>query len=306
MFAALSLLAYAVTDLLGKRKVDVGTETTPVELLVAFGSFAFVAGGVLWICGLGESGLAPWTILAREPLLLVSVGCFVLYWLLCLISFRYLGLAVDAALGGMDGIIFFLGALGVHFLFGRMEGTRELLHPARLVPILIALSGALLLPRMEKSPTVRRRTVVGMLVLLLALVCDGGDTLVTAMLFDEGRIGPVDCMMASWFAALPAVVALVLGLRFWSGKWVVPFRQGWGTLGYAALAVGSSLSYLVASSHDAVRTGIVFVVAPVFTMIGARVVLGERYSVRQNFCIWMVAIAAIAFCVADAWLGKGK
>jgi len=302
VFAILSMLAYAATDLLGKRKVDAGTALAPLELLVSYGTLAFVTGLAFFAFGLGESGRAPWTIIAEEPLVLAAILCFVSFWFLCLLSFRHIGLSVETALGGTDGIVFFLGMLAIHFIFGKMGAAREMLHPARLVPILVVLTGVFLLPRMEETPSARHRTIIGMLLLLLAIVFDGGDTLIMAVIFDEGRVGPVDCMIASWFVVPLLLAVLTLVFRLKDGRWTVPFRGGAGTIVYAAFAVLSAVGYLFASSHDAVRTGLVFVAAPVFTLIGARIFLKERYSLRQNLCIWAVALAAIAFCIIDGKL----
>lgn len=300
LFAILSMLAYAATDILGKRKVDSGGMFTPVELFAGCLALSFVGSLVLYACGLGESGAAPWTLLVHEPLVVVSVLCCTLYWVLCLISYRSLGLSVEAALGGSDAIVFFLGTLLLHFLFGRLGAAREMLHPARLIPIVIALTGAFLLPRLEKVEKVRRRTVVGMLILFLALVFDGGNTLITAIILDEQRMGPVDCLISSWLAALPFCVALLVGLRFARGRWFVPFRRDGQALVYAVLVCLAIVTYLIASSYDAVRAGLAFVAAPVFTLIGARIFLKEHYPLRQNLCIWTIILAAIAFCLADA------
>lgn len=302
LFAILSMLAYAATDILSKRWVDAGSAWMPLELLASSTAMAFAAGLVLFACGLGESGRAPWAILAQEPLVFATSLCFVSYWLLGLVSFRYLGLSVDASIGGTNGIVFFVGMLLVHLLTGRLAATQEMLHPARIVPILVVLAGIFLLARMEKTPEARRRTVVGTLLVVLAMIFDGVDSLVTAVVFDAGRIGPVDFMIAGWVASFPLVAALLVFLRAKAGVWVVPFRGGAGMVGYAALSVSTSVLYLVASSHDAVRTGLVFVVAPVFTLVGARLFLKERYSLWQNVCIWTIVIAAIAFCIIDQML----
>jgi len=299
VFAILSMLAYAATDLLGKRKVDAGSAWTPLGLLASSSALAFVAGLVLFAGGFGESGRTPWAILAGEPLVFVTTLCFSAYWLLGLVSFRYLGLSVSASVGGTNGIVFFIGMLLVNMVSGRLTAAQEMLHPARLVPILVVLIGVFLLPRMEKAPEARRRTAVGMTIVLLAMIVDGLDTLVTAVIFDAGRIGPVDFMIAGWFAAFPMVVFLLVFLRMKDGLRIVPFRGGAGTFGYAVTAVLSSTLYLVASSQDAVRTGLAFAVAPVFPLVGARIFLKERYSPRQNLCIWTIALAAIAFCIID-------
>jgi len=299
LFAILSMLAYAAADLLGKRKVDAGTAWTTIELFVSSSALAFAAGIALFACGFGESGRAPWAVLAAEPLILVTTLCFGAFWLLGLVSFRYLGLSVSASVGGANGIVFFIGMLLVNMATGRLGAVREMLHPARIVPILVVLVGAFLLPRMEKTPVARRRTVVGMLILFLAIVLDGVDSLVTAAVFDAGRIGPVDFMIASWLALFPLASPLLVFLRVKEGRRIVPFQGGVGMVFYAVFAVSSTTTYLLASSHDAVRTGLVFVAAPIFTMIGARVFLKERYTLRQTVCVWTIAIAAVAFCIAD-------
>jgi len=293
------MLAYAVADVLGKRKVGAGTVWTTVELLASCSALAFAAALVLFACGLGESGRTPWAILAAEPLVLVTTLCFAAFWLLGLVSFRYLGLSASAAVGGTNGIVFFVGMLLVNLVSGRLGAVHEMLHPARIVPILAVLAGGFLLPRQERTSAARRRTVVGMMIVLLAVLLDGGDSLVTAVIFDAGRIGPVDFMTASWFALFPIVALLSVFLRVKEGAWIIPFRGRSGMVVYAAFAVLASVAYLFASSHDAVRTGVVFVVAPVVTMIAARVFLKERFTLRQNLCIWTVALAAVAFCIAD-------
>lgn len=294
------MFAYAATDLLGKRKIDNGSVLTAAELLLSCMVLAFGAALVIFACGLGESGRAPWMILKDEPLVFCSSCCSIVYLLLCLFSFRYLGLSVDAAVSGTGGIVFFCGILLINLFSGKLAEAREMLHPARLVPILVALICIYLLPWTEKTPLRRRRTVLGVVIILLAMLFDGGgESLITAIVFSEGRVGLVDYMLASWFGTMPAIILLSLVIRGVRGRWFVPFRRGDGMLGYSVLAILSSALYLVASSLDAVRTGVVFIVAPVVTMLAAHVFLKERYSWRQNLCIWTVEIAAIAFCIAD-------
>lgn len=302
VFAVLSMLSYAAADLLGKRKVDAGTTWTTLELFASSSALAFAAGCVLFVCGVGESGRVPWTILADEPLVLVTMLCFASFCLLGLVSFRYLGLSVNASIGGTNGIVFFVGTLLVNMVSGRLAAAREMLHPARIVPILVVLAGAYLLPRMERTPAARRRTVVGLLILGLAMILDGVDSVVTAMIFDTGRVGAVDFMITGWCTLFPMVAILLVFL--WAKGWVgiVPFRGGVGMVAYSVLAVLASMLYLIASSRDPIRTGIVFVAGPVFTLIGARVFLKERYTRPQNLCIWAIALAAIAFCIGDHFL----
>lgn len=240
---------------------------------------------------------------------------FILYWFLFLLSMRYVGLTVDEAVSGAFGVFYFVGLLLVHLVSGRLAAVRDMLHPLRLIPILLVLVFTVLLPNIEviahrEDPNLRemakserRRTVLGLLILLAALALDSVDSLVTTLVCDETDIGTVDYIMTSFFSASIALVPFAVYYRVKNRRWFIPFRRGSRrAVRYAAPAMLSSVLYMAASSFDAVRTGILFLAYPIVPILGAKLFLKEKYTRRQNFCIWTVTLAAIAFCAVDPLL----
>jgi len=307
-----ALLAFAAADLLGKKKVSEGGNSTPLEMLLNVEILAFAISLFLAASGLGESGLAPWELLRKHPLLLLNLCFFLLYWLFYLWSLRYIGLALEAAVSGANGIFYFFGLAVLHAVSGKLTAVDDIFAPARLIPVLLVLIFTTLFPNIEllarkssgmmqeRTKRERRRTVAGLLILLAGMTFDAGDTLITTWIFSEENIGIADYLTASYFATLLPIILCSLFLRKRNGKWFIPFKDGGKySFCYACTAAASSLLYLYASSLDAVRTGILFIAAPVFPIIGARFLLKEKYTWRQNLCIGIITAAVIAFCAAE-------
>lgn len=312
IFAFLALLAFASADLLGKKKVDSGKSSAPMEMLLSVLVLAFFIGLVLLAFGWGESGDTPWRLLWNHPLLLANQLCFLMYWLLYLVSFRHIGLALESAVSGANGILYFFGLLVINAVSGKLSAVNDVFHPVRLIPVLLVLTFTFLFPNIElfachgsedlrgKKTQERHRTVIGLLILFAGLLFDAGDTLITTLIFDDTGIGIMDFVMTSYFLMILPIGLFSLLLRRKNGKWFIPFKNGEQySICYPCVVILSSLLYLYASSLDAVKTGILFIAAPVFPIIGAELVLKEKYTWRQNLCIWMIAIAAIAFGAAD-------
>jgi len=312
-FAILAVLAFASTDLLGKRNIDTGTFAAPQEMIISSCTLFFCVGLLLFAFGIG--GQPPWVTLRDHPLILVNMLFFLMYWLLYLLSLRYIGLSIQSALSGANGILYFFGAILIHAFSGRLPAVHEILHPARLTPVLLVLGFTLLYPNVEllagkRRGTVmgnekkeRHNTVVGLLILSLGIAFDAGDTLLTSCILDAKDVGVADYLTANYSAAILPVILLSLWVRMRKGKWFIPFRSGgWTAMCYPAGAVASSLLYVYASSLDAVRTGIMFTAEPIIPILGAKLILKEKYTWRQNLCIWIIAVSVTFFCAADYFL----
>jgi len=313
--AVFSLLAYSMADIAGKGKIDNSDELGPIELLVTINSVIFVFSIILFAFGLGESGQTPWQIILTHPLIAVNQFCYVLYWLFYLLSMRFIGLSVVESFSGSTGVLFFVGLVIVNLISGKLITVRDMFHPGRLVPVILVLIFAFLLPNIEiiankngeelliKAKTERKKTLVGLIFLFTALILDSCDSLITTVIMDEGDIGTVDYMMSSSFVAIISVIILVGFLWIKKHKLYIPFKNnGRYSYFYSFASLLSSILYTVASSLDAVRTGIIFIAYPIIPIIGAKIFLKEKYSWRQNLCIWMITFAAIAFCVSDSLL----
>lgn len=315
VFAVAALLAYAAADLCGKKCIDLGNAATPMELLITSEALLVIVSFALYASGLGESGLPPWKLLWNNPLIFLNLVSYIGYWLLFLLSMRYVGLTVDEAVSGSFGVFYFVGLLFLNLVCGKLDAVRDVLHPLRLIPVLIVLAFDILLPNVEviasrkdkalqkMAKTDRRRAVIGLLILFAALALDSVDSLVTTLVFDEGNIGTLDYIMTTFFSASITLVLFSAAFRMKYGRWHIPFsRGGKNAFFYAAASMASSVLYSTASSYDAVRTGILLLTYPIVPILGARILLKEKYTWRQYVCIWTITLAAIAFCAADALL----
>lgn len=310
--ALLSLITYAVADLAGKKKIDSSDDSGPIELLITVNSLAFIISIILFVFGLGESGQAPWQIFLTHPLIVANLFCYVLYWLFYLLSMRFLGLSVIEAFSGSTGVFYSVSLVAVNFITGKLTAVRDMLHPGRLIPIILVLIFACLLPNveilanknseslLEKAKSERKQTLLGLIFLFIAITLDACDSLITTILLDEGDIGTVDYLMSSWALTIIPALLFVGFLRKKKSKLYIPFKKN-GKYSYlcSVTSLLSSVIYTAASSMDAVRTGILFIAYPIIPIIGARILLKEKHSWRQNLCIWMITFAAIAFCIFD-------
>jgi len=311
-FAVLSLFFYAAADIFGKKSVNEGDVLTPTELFVSSTTLYVFAGVVLYVLRLGESGLAPWQLVWQNPLIIVNVLCYFLQGVLYLLSMRYIKLSIAEAISGSSAVFYFVGLLLLNVVLGKFPAAREMLHPLRLIPILLVVLFIVLYPNVEQIGAKRtgealadfkqnrRRFCVGLFLLLLSQVFDSCDSLMTGLLIDKGTIGAVDYMIMGSLTSAFVVMGMSVFLRIQRGKWFIPFVGNTRfSNGYCVAAYVSSVLFIVASYRDAVRTGILFLAYPIVPIIGAKVFLKETYTWRQNVCIWTITASAIAFCALD-------
>ncbi len=312
VFAALSLFLYAVTDIFGKKSINAGNAYTPMELCVIVSALSFVISIALYVFGFGESGMTPWQILHLHPLILVNILCFFLYWIFYLLSMKFIRLSISEAISSSSGVLYFVGLIFINLCLGKLPAVREMLHPLRLIPVILVLTFIFLYPSAELSErkntvtdgTVRKKNrhsyFVGILILLISLFLDSLDSLITTLIIDEGTIGIVDYIMTSYFCVIFPALILFVFLCIKRKKLFIPMKNNPArSAGYAVSALLSSQLYIFASYYDAVRTGILFIIYPIVPIIGAKVFLKEKSTRRQNMCIWIITLSAIAFCISD-------
>jgi len=312
LFSLLSLVAFAAADLLGKKKIDLGRETASLELMVSYEAVAVLFSLLIWGLELGESGQSPWRLVLNDPLITAAVLCSLIYWLLFLVSMRYAGLSVEEAVSGAYGVYYFTGLLAVNLITGKLSAVHDMLHLIRLIPIILVIAFTFLLPNIEviaqkcagelftKAKTDRRRLFIGLIILLAAVAFDSADTLISTVVFEESDIGAVDYTMASAMLNVLPMMILSVYLKVKNGKWYHPFADGGKyVIGYAVFMLLSIVLYMLSASLDAVRTGIIFIVYPIVPIVGAKIFLKEKYTWKQNLCIWVITIASIVFCASD-------
>lgn len=312
IFAFLSLLNYAVTDLFGKRCVDDGDSLVPVKLSVSSSAISFVISIILYIFGFGESGMTPWQILYHNPLIIVNMLCFILQWVVYLLSMKYINLSISEAISGSTGVFYFVGLVFLNLFIGKFPAVREILHPLRLIPVILVLGFIFLYPNVERFAKKRaaesvddlrksrHKFNVGVCILIFSLILDSLDSLTTTLIIDDGSVGTVDYIMASYFSTILPISVFSVFIRAKNKKWHIPvINDNRYAKCYCITALMSSVLYITASYFDAVRTGILFLAYPIVPIIGAKLILKEKHTWRQNLCIWVITFSAIAFCVFD-------
>jgi len=310
LFSILCMAVLTAADLLGKKTVD-SDELAPVMLRVSAMAVSLVFGGLIFVSGSGESGLPPWTLLYAHPLILASVCCTAASDFLYLRSLRHVGMSVMEAVSSLEGIAVFTGFLIIHFLTGGFQAVREMLEPARFLLICVVLVFTVLLTntgpaadRTKAGPAgknrEKQRSVVGILLAVLAVLFGSADSLIGDSLLDTGEIGAFDLVMTLCFSFL-------LPLMFFTGSLILNNRKKKTvsrrtvrlSVLYAVLFVTQLFLGVLALSIDAVRTEILFLSYPVISILGAKLVLKEQYSRRQTVCIWVITIASAVFCLID-------
>lgn len=312
IFAILSLLTYAATDLFGKKKMNKQSETGAIEMLISFEILALILSIALFALVFGESGKTPWRIIIENPLILFCHISSFMYWMLFLVSMHYVGLSMEEAVSGAFGVFYFVGIIVVNLFTGKLATVSKMLYPIRLILIIIVVVFVLLLPNVEvisqrhskkelkKTKVERRKIIIGLLIMVLAIAFDSADSIVATIIFDEKKVEPIDFFIASQFSNILTLIISVIYVRVKSEKSYFPFKKRIKeTFAFAFFLLLSVSFYMISSSLDAVRTGIIFLSYPVVPIIGAKILLKEKYTFRQNICIWVITIGSICFCITD-------
>jgi len=304
------MVVLTAADIVGKKAVE-SDALAPLKLRISVMTVSSVLGLLMYFLGLGESGLAPWMLLFEHPMIIVAVICIVLSEFLYVFSLHYVGMAIMEAISSLEGIVISLGLVVINLIFGKLNAVQDMLIPARLILICLIILFAVFLPNINtmanrkkgilaETAKEKRRTVIGVMIVLLAVVLGCGDSLIGDTLLDSGVIGAVDMTMTVYFCMLVPLPFFCFALHRKSKTEKLPFRivNRYSIL-YSILFVTQIFMGILAVSFDAVRSEIMYLAYPVMAILGARIVLKEKYSARQSVCIWMITISAILFCVID-------
>ena len=200
--------------------------------------------------------------------------------------------------------------MSINVFTGKLESVKEILAPGRLIPIVIIIvlifclsktdenNGAL--PKNGKKHTAM---LIGILIMLFSCIFDASDSLIISYCVADNQVGIIDFYIATSF----------MGILFGAGCFVIAIvklknehimykdcvkRIPAMTI-IGILAISSMLTYMIGSGYDAVKFAMLYIAYPIVPLIGARIFLKERYTTRQYFCIFGIAIASIIFCLMD-------
>ncbi len=247
----------------------------------------------------------------------------IVYAIINTISFKgfiYNEVTVESPVEGISGGTSTILLILAYVVMGRVDSILTLLTPLRTIGILIILIGVIVLAVIRNKDARSKRDAepfgpkrswkhigLGTLIfpLMYALI-DGLETVVTGI-----------CLDTTYGFSMPegdsiiivgmeyAVFALGCHIYiFWKEKKVYnPFKKENVPRLFGALADNVGIVvYSYAMAIDSVSTDPIIAVYPVFVMIGGRVLLKEKVSLKQYICLLSIVLGSVLI-VADAFGG---
>ena len=311
ILAISSMILCAAGTLLGNKIVRNNTLIGPSMVYFATSFFCFFSAVGLWLMGFGESGASPVFILFEHPLIILSTASTFLSTLLGLIAFRFIGVSIETVISGFSSIFLFLGLVSINVFTGKLESVKEILVPGRLIPIILIIVCSFLLSKTDKavadeserSKNKFNAILTGILIGLVACVFDASDSLIVSYCVGDNQVGSIDYYITTSFLdILFGIGCFVIGIiqlkkTHISHKDLYKMIPSMIILGI--LSIGCMLTYFIGSGYDAVKVAMLYIAYPIVPLIGARIFLKERYTAKQYFCIFGIAIASIVFCLMD-------
>ena len=311
LFAISSMVLYAMEELVGKRVVRENTTSGSWMVYSMAALFTFSSAVIMWILGMGESGQSPICILMENPLILLNSICTCLASLLVFVAFKYIGVSIEASISGISSIFLFLGLVSINVFTGKLEAVKELFYPGRLIPIIAIIILIILLSKTDdvsvdvalKNKKKRTAMLTGILIVLLACLFDASDSLIFAYCISEKPIGEIDYYMAVnlpnlFYGLFSCIMAVVLSKKA-NYKFQFTRKSVLLLVLIGVFDISCLVTYVIGSGYDAVKFAMLYIAYPIVPLIGARIFLKERYTAKQYFCIFGIAIASIIFCLMD-------
>lgn len=311
IFALSSMILYAMEEVVGKKIVRENITSGSWMVYSMASLFTFASAVIMWILGMGESGQSPVHILMENPLILLNSISTCLASLLVFVAFNYIGVSIEAAISGISSIFLFIGFLSINVFTGKLEAVKELFYPGRLIPIIAIIILIILLSKTDdvavdvalKNKKKRTAMLTGILIVLLACLFDASDSLIFAYCISEKPIGEIDYYIAVnlpnlFYGLFSCIMAVVLSKKAnykfqFTRKSVLPLVL------IGVFDISCLITYVIGSGYDAVKFAMLYIAYPIVPLIGAGVFLKERYTAKQYFCIFGIAIASIIFCLMD-------
>ena len=310
ILAILSMVLCATGEMLSKKIVQEDTAIGPSMAYFATSLFGFLSAIIMWIIGIGESGASPVGILIENPLIILSTASTFLSSLLGLVALRYIGVSVGASFSGVSSIFLFWGFVGINFFTGKLESVKDILAPTRLIPIILIIVFIFLLSKTdvavdetEKNKKKTGAMLTGVLLLLVACAFDASDSLIVSYCVGDNQVGSIDYYIATSFMDIlfgaGCFVMAIIKLKNTHILYKELYRKAPSMVILGILSISCMLTYFIGSSYDAVKVAMLYIAYPIVPLIGAGVFLKERYTAKQYFCIFGIAIASIIFCLMD-------
>lgn len=305
------MMLSAMGETVGKKIIRENVVIGPWLVYAMTSLFDVAVAVVMFFLGMGESGKSPISILAENPLIILSSLSTCIGTLLTFIALKYIGLSIESVISGVSAIFLFLGIFGINIFTGKLNSVKEILFPGRLIPIIVTIALIFLLSKTDEknvneTPKNKIKTsvmLIGITFMLLACIFDASDSIIFAYFISEKAIGAVDYYMAASvpdiFVGIFSSVMVCVMSKKENCRYPINLKNIIMLLLIGVFSVGSLLTYVIGSEYDAVKFAMLYIAYPIVPLIGARIFLKEKYTLKQYLYIIGIAIASVVFCIMD-------
>ncbi|MBR3243165.1 MAG: EamA family transporter [Parasporobacterium sp.] len=242
----------------------------------------------------------------------------IVYAIFNTVSFQgyvYNEVTVESPIEGISGGTSVILLIVVYLLLGRVSDIKDLLHPARIIGIIIILISIIVLAivrnreqrknnNWESASRKSRWKMYGLGTLVFPIVfaiVDALETIVTGV-----------CLDTTYGYSMPEGDSLIIvgmeyaffALAFWiytyikERKFYQPFRKENLPRMFAAVTDNVGIVfYSFAMAMDSVSTDPVLAIYPVLVMLGGRIFMKEKLSVVQYICLFAIIAGSVLVCI---------
>lgn len=313
VFTFLSMVITCGSDLCEKKSVSSKTEEA-MKTLVWYGMFNMILVVLVILFVMDESSLMPHELIAQKPVVLLSPALNFLCLFFALIAYKYVGVAVRNTFANTDGLFFIITLVLYHFVTGNAEHATRMFNPVTLAGLVLVLGSGLIYPNIKglqdnrssegesdslavswnTGGTPKKMMILGIVMSLISAFFDGTQSVVDSVILGDEVADSVD------YICVLSLTQVVMGFILWIVLWIInkkpynPFRKSekFRFLGQL-LSVVSDLLYVLAVSDDALLGIILWSVFPIFDILGARILLKEKLSVKQYLVLLTMIIGGV-------------
>ena len=295
-------LLYSLSEIFDKIGSCDDDEHTELKLLVWFGIVNLCITCFYISFNLGETGLAPWTMIFQSPVLVFPSLFYVLALLTAFISLKFIPVSIETPLCNVNSLFAFVGVVLMFLATGNTQELRNELTTTNIIALVFVLTGILTLMihglKVGKSEIVKRNVVVfGSAFAILSAFFDALDTIFEAYILGDASDSNDFVIVYGFTIAVIAFIAYIY-LCIITKKIYNPFAKSelFRMLAGVVDALGN-VAYVYAVELVPVLVSPITSSYIILTLIIARLFLKEKLSRTQYLSILTVIIGISFFAL---------
>lgn len=315
LYAVISMMLYALAEVLQKKGSDINEEYSELKLLVWFGIISGFFSFAILLLDLKESPATALQIIANNHAVLLSPALYYLSLLLCFLAFKLVPVSIASPITCMEGIFSFIGIIILYSAIGKDSVLAESITSLKVFIVVLLSVGiyacTLIQSRKEdKSENLKlakekffiksgRFAIIGVAMTLLSAMFDAGSSL-TDLYFLGEMSDSYDYIYTHGMIVLvfSAVLYLILWLLerkpynlFKKSELPKVIGSGFDSLG--------TVFFMIAAAENQVFTNVLISGFCVFTVLLSRLILKETIEKHQAVWIGFTITLIVVFTVVD-------